>query len=75
MLPHTKIKTLPKRAGFHHLVLILKLQIVQRHDVAVPDAHGLQLVKQAGLAQVLVEPVAGLVVAEVDVGQTITRNI
>ena len=43
-------------------------KVVHGHDVPVLDAHGLQLVEQARLTQVAVEPVAGLEVLEVDVG-------
>ena len=49
------------------LPLILKLQIIQRHRVAVLNPHRLELIEQPRRAQLLVEIHAALVVGEVDV--------
>ena len=46
------------------LSLVLELQVVHDHSVAVLDAHSLQLVEQSRLAQLFVKPVAALKVAE-----------
>ena len=47
---------------------VLKFQVVQAHQVAVPDAHVLQAVEQAAFPQHPVKPVAALIVAEIGVG-------
>ena len=48
--------------------LVLELQIVHADDVAVLNAHLLQLVEQTALAQHFVEIHAAFVVGEIDVG-------
>ena len=49
------------------LPLILELEIVNIHGIAVLDAHFLQTLEQAALVQLDVEVVPGLVVVEVDI--------
>ena len=49
-------------------MLIFKLQIVHTDQIAVPNAHGIQTIEQAALAQHTVEPHTAFVVAEVGVG-------
>src|SRR5699024_12245351 len=63
-----KHRTTQRAARCTELSLVLEFQVVEGDDVTVMDAHLLQPVKETGLAQLAVEPVAGLVVAEVDVG-------
>ena len=58
---------LPKTKSIRFLSLVLKLEIVNVHGIAILDAHLLQTGEQAAFSQLHIEMVPGFIVIEVDV--------
>ena len=70
LLYKTKSKmanTFFKKVQLFYLALIFKFNVVNIHGITVLDAHFLQTLEQADLAQLHVEMITGFIVVDVDV--------